>query len=86
MKQLGLRQTKKSKKQLHNISHEKAKAQGPQKKHKLEYTKTQSAGPRSKTERDTKRKRHLQKISHEAKAQAHTKTQTGVDKIAKCRA
>jgi hypothetical protein len=31
LKQLGLRQTKKRKKQLHNISHEKAKAQGPQK-------------------------------------------------------
>jgi hypothetical protein len=31
LKQLGLGQTKKSKKQLHNISHEKAKAQGPQK-------------------------------------------------------
>jgi hypothetical protein len=31
LKQLGLGQTKKSKKQLHNISHEKEKAQGPQK-------------------------------------------------------
>ena len=42
---------------------------------------------RPKPERDTKRKRQLHKISHEkAEAQAHTKTQTGVDKNAKCRA
>ena len=39
------------------------------------------------TETDTKSKRQLQKISHEkAKSQAHTKTQTGVDKNVKCMA
>jgi hypothetical protein len=38
------------------------------------------------TETDTKSKRQLHKISHEkTKAQAHTKTPTGVDKNAKCR-
>ena len=60
------------------------KANDSYRKSQAGVTKTQNAWPRPKPERDTKRKRQLHKISHQkAKAQAHTKTQTGVDKNAK---